>query len=175
MKKPYGYVYCIRNLINNKVYVGASIKPEKRWNFHKGAARYEWNVKNKSVKRFYKDICQYGEDNFIFKILESASTQNALATLERKWIKKLKATHPNFGYNKSLVGHNNSTAQRKERSKLFGTHVSDVTSARISKGMKGKKKTDEHKQKIKKAMYEWRRKRKEYAICKGIKISRCKL
>ena len=60
-------VYKITNLINNKTYIGSSIRVEKRWRQHINAA----NNKNSSSYNYplQTDIRQYGVNNFSFEIL----------------------------------------------------------------------------------------------------------
>ena len=56
------YIYCHRNIINNKRYIGQTCqKPEKRWNNGLGY---------KTCPRFYSAILCYGWDNFEHIILE---------------------------------------------------------------------------------------------------------
>ena len=57
-------IYKITNLINNKVYIGQSVHPNKRWTEHKQRA------KNKTDEYpIHLAIAKYGEENFSFEVL----------------------------------------------------------------------------------------------------------
>ena len=59
-------IYKITNKINNLSYIGQSTQIEQRFREHKKS--YNWyREKN---KKLYKDILEYGIDNFSFDIIE---------------------------------------------------------------------------------------------------------
>jgi predicted GIY-YIG superfamily endonuclease len=61
------YIYQITNLKNiNKIYIGQSTDPDKRWKEHQ--------EKSTSVS-LRKDIKKYGIDNFEFKVIEETESQ----------------------------------------------------------------------------------------------------
>ena len=62
MKK---YIYKITNLINNKIYIGQTNNPKRRWQEHKNLG-YD----TKETKLLYRAIKKYGKDNFVFEIIE---------------------------------------------------------------------------------------------------------
>lgn len=62
MKK---YIYKITNLINNKIYIGQTNNPKRRWQEHKNLG-YDTN----GTKLLYRAIEKYGKDNFAFEIIE---------------------------------------------------------------------------------------------------------
>lgn len=70
MKKA---IYKITNKLNNKVYIGQSVNPENRWLNHKS------DTKTYIGRALHK----YGQENFIFEILEWTEDYN---TRERYWI-----------------------------------------------------------------------------------------
>ena len=93
-------VYKITNKINNKCYIGSSIRVQYRWNEEKNNA---YNQKSKSYN--YPLQCafrKYGLKNFAFEILK-----NDFTLLEEMWnyeyemIKKFNSLIPN-GYNQTL-------------------------------------------------------------------------
>lgn len=58
-------IYKITNLLNNKIYIGQSIHPEKRWYEH------QQHAKNQDDKYpIHLAINKYGANNFSFEILE---------------------------------------------------------------------------------------------------------
>ncbi len=65
-------VYQIRNLVNNKVYVGSSINLKERWRRHKKDLRKE---KHHSIilQRAWN---KYGEKSFVFEVLKECEEQN---------------------------------------------------------------------------------------------------
>ena len=59
-------IYQIRNIVNDKVYVGHSVDIRLRWHQHKTKLRYNKH-NNSYLQRAWN---KYGEHNFIFEILE---------------------------------------------------------------------------------------------------------
>jgi group I intron endonuclease len=88
-----GRIYLITNKINNKKYIGKTIKSLSiRFYNHCYAS------KNGSTTHFHKAIKKYGEDNFIIEELDMCDT-NILGEKEIEWISKL-----NPEYNQTLGG-----------------------------------------------------------------------
>lgn len=93
------YVYKITNLINNKIYIGKSINPAKRW------ASHIYTAKNKSNKGGYKQlilhkaICKYGSDNFKIEIIAEYDSDDQSLEGEKFFIKKFKSNDLSVGYN----------------------------------------------------------------------------
>lgn len=93
-------VYKHTNKINGKVYIGmTSTSPEKRWG--KDGNGYRGQV-------FGRAIQKYGWDNFEHEILINNLSKEDANELEKSFIKLYNATNPNFGYNISEGGVNNS-------------------------------------------------------------------
>lgn len=116
---------------------------------------------------------KYGEDNFVFEILETCDTEDQLNELEVKYISEYNATDRNCGYNRESGGSLNkhmSEETRKilsekakgryvgEKNPMYGVHLkcSDETKKKLSEIMSGSgnpmygihlKKTDEQKKK----------------------------
>ena len=66
------YIYCYTNKINNKKYVGQTSNLARRKSEHRYAA---FNNQSKEYDHiFHKKLRDYGEDNFIFEILEEIDT-----------------------------------------------------------------------------------------------------
>lgn len=115
---------------SGKVYIGiTSQSPEKRWRNGKG---YEKNT------YFYKAICKYGWDNIKHEIIAINLSKSDACALERELIEKHKAQNPEKGYNNSVGGEFGS----------YGAKLSDEARRNISEGHKGKKHSEETKQKL---------------------------
>lgn len=77
-----GIIYCIRNKINSKCYVGSTINPDKRRNEH-----FNWLRKNKHHSaHLQRAFNKYGEENFEFLILENVIESENIITREQYWI-----------------------------------------------------------------------------------------
>ena len=93
-----GHIYKIQNKINNKIYIGQTIKPvEKRFNQH-------INIFNKayfSQLALYKAFNKYGLENFTFEEIEEVENSE-LDVREKYWINYYDSY--NNGYNSTLGG-----------------------------------------------------------------------
>jgi group I intron endonuclease len=79
-------IYQIRNLINNKLYIGSSQVISKRWELHKCSLKTNKHH-NIHLQRAYN---KYGKDNFVFEILEHIDDINNLYPKEQYYIDLLK-------------------------------------------------------------------------------------
>lgn len=90
----YGYVYVITCLMNGKQYVGqTTYSVMQRIKRHLASARYN------SGDPLHVDIRRYGENQFDFKTVSDANSQEDLDQLEDKFILELNTIVPN-GYNR---------------------------------------------------------------------------
>ena len=92
--KSKGYIYCITNEIDGRLYIGQTKDPYKRWNRHLGYARHQ-NYKSKGD--LYLDMGRLGADNFSFKVIDTCEHAE-MDEREKFWIRKLNSLAPN-GYN----------------------------------------------------------------------------
>lgn len=78
-------IYTIKNIVNNKIYIGSSVNIKRRWDAHKTALKHN---KHKAVylQRSYN---KYGKDNFLFEILEVVKDKNLILTREQYYIDTL--------------------------------------------------------------------------------------
>jgi group I intron endonuclease len=135
-------IYQIRNLINGKRYIGSSINLEERWNRHKSLLLIN---QHHSIK-FQRAWNKYGEQNFIFEIIEEVRDKQLLLEREQYWMDFFQS-YKN-GYNICIKAGN-----------CLGIKRSCKTKNKISKAQMGKKHhsygknhSKEHKQKISEAM-----------------------
>lgn len=123
-------VYCISNLINNKVYIGKTGSLRKRKNSHLCKLR-EGTHYNSHLQRAWN---KYKEFNFKIEIIDSAVTELEIYEMEKYYIKLANSHLREFGYNLTYGGEG-------------GTFTQEVKD-RMSKRLKGVPKSEEHKRKI---------------------------
>lgn len=152
-----GGIYQWRNKIDGKIYIGSAKNFEERRKRHLRQLRGNYHHSILFQRAFNK----YGEDNFVFEILEYLEDDNDLRLkIEQEYLDKLQPFAPN-GYNISkgatncvLYGEQNGMwGKLGENNPNFGRKNSEETKQKISKGNKGKKRTPEmikHMSEIKK-------------------------
>jgi group I intron endonuclease len=93
-----GYIYKITNKVNNKVYIGQTIRTvEERYQRHLYEAKCHTN------RPLYDSMNHHGIDNFGVETLVEAP-DDQLNELEVFYIAKYKTTDPTFGYNLTTGG-----------------------------------------------------------------------
>lgn len=104
-----GYIYAITNSVNNKVYVGQTIRPvNARFRQHiNDAKKYS---KNSNIK-LYNAINRYGSDKFSVCVIEECEAES-LNEREKYWIKYYDSFHN--GYNTTSGGGGKSIANDKK-------------------------------------------------------------
>lgn len=140
------YIYVIKNILNNKVYVGQTKNPTRRWQQH----QYDCFTKNETWTRLYCSMRKHGVNNFTYTIIQECDTLDVNQN-EIHWIEELKATDRKFGYNQDLGGNQNKIVSQETRIKIGnasrGRIVSDATKEKISLSKLGKKRSEESKRK----------------------------
>jgi GIY-YIG catalytic domain. len=94
-------VYCHRNKINGKRYIGQTKHgddPNKRWHLGKHYGR-----------SFKSDIDKYGWDNFDHYIIQNNLSAEEANELEKLNIIAFNTTNPKYGYNERIAGNTNNT------------------------------------------------------------------
>ena len=101
-------VYKITNLINQKSYIGSSIRVEKRWQQHKNDA---FNSNNEKYNYpLYQAFRKYGLENFSFIILkDDFASIEEMQDYEQQMIISFCSLSPN-GYNQTLNTNSNNIA-----------------------------------------------------------------
>lgn len=135
-------IYYIKNLINNKYYVGQSQDIYYRWNREKTFLNGDKLAWNAHLQNAWK---KYGADNFEFKIIEECSL-DSLNNREVFWIEKLDSF--NNGYNKTLGGDGfrGCVAWNK------GIKLSEPYRKKLSEAHKNKKHTESQKEQLRKRL-----------------------
>lgn len=125
------YIYLIENIINNKIYIGKTHNPNKRWRKHISVSKHG----SKREKYYiHKAIKKYGKDNFSFSIIESYNNEIDCIDAERFYISYFKYIGAQL-YNLTDGGEG-----------CFGRKMSKETKIKISiahKGLKHSKETKE--------------------------------
>lgn len=92
-----GFIYIIKNTINNKVYIGQTrTSIDQRWKEHIRHASYGDQIINRAMNK-------YGVTNFYIEVLECCSIEE-LDTREVYYIDKFDSTNKSKGYNVSIGG-----------------------------------------------------------------------
>jgi len=79
---PVSGIYSIRNKTNNKRYIGSSVNISKRWNTHKRYLRKQMHD-NIHLQSSWNS---YGEENFIFEIIEENISEEYLIEKENFYL-----------------------------------------------------------------------------------------
>ena len=146
-------VYIHTNRINNKKYVGLTKQqnPERRWG--KDGVRY------KQSPYFYSAIQKYVCDNFDHDIVASDLQKEEACDMEIQLIQQYKTQDKQFGYNIMEGGSApqipDEIKEQMQQRMLGNTYcagrvTSEETKKKISDAQKGRKLTEEHRQKLRK-------------------------
>ena len=120
-------VYKTTNTINGKFYIGIDSKNNPDY--------------LGSGKLLNYAISKYGIDNFIKEVIEECDSIDLLKEREIYWISKLNATDKSIGYNIALGGSGGDT--------ITNNPNYDSICENISKSLKGKSKSESHKNNLK--------------------------
>ncbi len=135
-------IYCIKNLVNNKVYIGSAV------NFNKRFYEHSWELNKNIHHNIYlqRSFNKYGESNFEFIILEYTEKIENLRGAEQKWMNDLNVLDVEYGYNICTKAENSSgyrhTEETIEKMREIAKNrppVSKETKIKISKASKDRK------------------------------------
>jgi len=129
-------VYCIKNTINNKEYIGLTTRTlEQRWKQHIYESNkqdsWEWNTPLGNA------IKKYGKDSFEVFVLEECSSETEMKQKEIQLIRERKSLAFETGYNLTLGGDGR-----------LGYKLSEETKRKIGEGNLGKVMSNEAKEKM---------------------------
>lgn len=148
-------IYKITNKINNKIYIGQTVRAlEERLSEHK-------RKRNPLISKALK---KYGIENFSVEVIYEASTIEELNEKEFEFIRKYNSINPN-GYNQcegggNTVGYIHTDEAKKKMSKaksemylgennpFYGKTHTDEAKKKMSEKRKGRKLTEEWKKNI---------------------------
>lgn len=140
-----GGVYAIINIITNKFYIGSAVKLRNRKSEHlsdlRNGTHYSQYLQNSYNK--------YGEEAFIFRVLEYIEDKNFLIDIEDIWIKKYKSLGVLYNIREkasSNLGLKHSDETKKKIS-LAKRNMSDETKKKMSNSQKGKIVSEDAKKK----------------------------
>lgn len=145
-------LYIHTNKINGKRYIGITKqKPEHRWGVD--------GCNYKESPHLYSAIEKYGWDNFEHEIKMSGMTQRDACLLEKHYISHFNSQDRRYGYN-TLEGGTAPSLPQETREKIarglignkngLGKPCSEEKKKKISDAQKGRKLTEEHKEKLRK-------------------------
>lgn len=130
-------IYEIKNIINNKTYIGQSLDIKGRW---KGHLQDLENNKHHNI-HLQQSWNKHGKENFKFNILEEVKEENKLTSREQFWMDTKNSLNPKLGYNIREAGirGKHSKETRDKISKIVKEKMSDQTiREKISSALKGK-------------------------------------
>lgn len=141
-------IYVIVNLVNNKKYIGSTINFKNRWDKHKKDLK---NNKHHSI-HLQRAWNKYGEENFLFEVLEYVQDVNDLIQIEQYYLDWMETWKEENGYNicstaGSTLGIKLSVEIRKQRSErvkgaknpMYGKHFSDESKEKMAITQRGEK------------------------------------
>lgn len=148
---PYGIIYEIKNLINNKRYIGQTIlrlKKRSKWQKESVCNNY------KHTPHLINSINKYGFINFKRNILDFGKNQEELNEKEFFYIKKYNTLNRDFGYNIRDGGNNGKLSEETKRKMSNSRSLYHKNNPNIIKGknngMYGKNHSKETKEKMSK-------------------------
>ena len=117
-----GWIYCIRNKINDKKYIG-----QTSWNINKRISKHKGQLINNKhySKNLQEDFNKYGMDNFEFIILDEFTFTNkellkkVLLDMEKFYINLWDTENDTKGYNNKFVEMNSKKIQCIETKEIF--------------------------------------------------------
>lgn len=111
-------IYQIKNLANNKTYIGQSVDIEQRWRCHKS----DLNNNQHGNEHLQRSWNKYSCEMFEFSILEECDISK-LDELENKYIILYNTTDSNFGYNIEIGGNLGKRISEETRRKISENHA----------------------------------------------------
>lgn len=107
------YIYKITNITNNKVYIGQTVNPNRRWKDH------QWLSKNKQEQYIHRAMAKYRIESFTFEVIASCITDNVkeIDAIEDEIINQYDSRNKDFGYNIKPGGPSRPGFQQSEETK----------------------------------------------------------
>lgn len=120
-------IYNIRNISNNKIYIGSSINIEQRWSAHKRILKRGKH----HCKKLQDDYNKFGIDNFVYEIIEYCDVE--IIKEELKWFNFF---NPEYNTVRRpdkapMTGRKHSIESRKKMSKLRKGKVRNISPIKV--------------------------------------------
>lgn len=115
-------IYAIKNLVNNKVYVGSSKSPQKRKYRH----FYDMKKGTHHSPHLQKSYDKHGKDKFSFYILEECSEETRKAR-EIFFIEQFKSNEREFGYNIYEPNEDDFKCSEDTKKKISDSHKEKIS------------------------------------------------
>jgi group I intron endonuclease len=131
-------VYQIRNIENNKIYVGSAVNFKSRWELHRSCLK---NNKHHSI-HLQRAWNKHGEDNFVFEILEVVERQ-FLLEVEQSFLDNLLPSYNICTNARSRLGLKNTYEQNRKigeanKKNMLGKRHSEETKRKIGNAHRGR-------------------------------------
>jgi group I intron endonuclease len=132
METKLHHLYVITNVLTNKIYIGQSAEPYRRWSTHKRLAK----TPEETGQYIHRAMDKYGVENFIFEIIATCNTLNNADETEAILIEQYKSRDKDFGYNLKAGG-NSSAHSEETKEKLRAATIKQIeTKGHPAKGIK---------------------------------------
>lgn len=120
------YVYLIHNTVNNKVYVGKTMNPKRRWFGHLSFAKHYT-----SNQYIHKAMRKYGSGSFTFSVIQKLSSEFEYNEAEKYWIRYFNSNNPLYGYNLTCGGDGSLGRKQTDytRKKISDAKLNTMTGA----------------------------------------------
>ena len=127
------YIYKIVNQLDNKVYIGQTVNPNRRWRDHQCLTR------GKQEQYIHRAMNKYGIENFLFEIIAACKTTSDANIIEMEIIKQYNSRDKNYGYNVAPGGESPwNRGLAPEYQPMFGKHHSPESKLKSSISNTGK-------------------------------------
>ena len=137
-------IYCIKNIINGKMYIGSAVDLKNRERQHFSALRL-----NKHRSQYLQNsFNKHGKENFIFEVIEFVEEKENLEKREEYYINLYDATNRDKGYNRRKIVSTNLGLRHSEEARA---KISEAGKNRPSKN-KGVPLPQDVKDKISKSL-----------------------
>jgi group I intron endonuclease len=140
----YGYVYKIQNVMNNKIYIGQTIRPPDE---RKGEHFNRLSNKIHNNPHLQHAFDKYGISNFKFDVIGMGSSKESLDKLEDDYITLYGCLSPDKGYNLRTGGKTGklseitrkrmSEARMGEKNHMYGKKLPPEVCEKIGQAKRG--------------------------------------